>query len=212
MRQFDHLIWDWNGTIVDDSRLCLTILNEQLTFRGRKELSLDYYRENFCFPLSKFYQDLGLAACTDEFSECNKIFHKEYNKRRINCKIHDGVLTVLDKFITNGGAHSVLSAYAESYLKEMVGQLKLSEYFAHIIGLQNIDGASKVDPGHQLMERLGLKPSRVAFIGDSVHDYEVASAIGVQCFLIAKGHQSRKQLESCKAVVLDSHQELLSYI
>jgi hypothetical protein len=45
-----------------------------------------------------------------------------------------------------------------------------------------------------------------------MHDYEVACGLGVQCALIAKGHQSKEKLKSAQALLLDSHEELLSYL
>jgi phosphoglycolate phosphatase len=45
-------------------------------------------------------------------------------------------------------------------------------------------------------------------IGDTVHDYEVAQAMGTDCILISSGHNSRERLENTGALVLDSPLEI----
>ncbi len=212
MRQFDHIIWDWNGTIVNDSALCLSILNIQLAKSGKAPISIEDYRSKFLFPLSAFYEKMGLASSPETFQKQNLAFLMEYNLRRRECPLHDGVLKVLDGFLASGGTHSVLSAYATRHLVEMVNQYGIADRFSIIKGLDGTDADSKIDKGHELLKELGIKPSKVIMVGDSSHDYEVASALGVQCFLVAKGHQSVDVLSSCKAVLLENHEEILGYL
>ena len=58
----------------------------------------------------------------------------------------------------------------------------------------------------------GKDPGKCLFLGDTCHDFEVARAVGADCILIAFGHQSRKQLESCGCPVIDSLLELPSLL
>ncbi|MFP4242719.1 MAG: HAD family hydrolase [Chitinispirillaceae bacterium] len=212
MRQFDHIIWDWNGTIVDDTALCLSILNTQLVKNKMPQLSLEEYRSSFVFPLSVFYQKIGLAFTPDTFREQNISFLMEYKLRRRECRLHQGVNDVLDGFLESGGTHSVLSAYVTEHLTEMVRQYGIADKFKLIQGLDHTDADSKVDKGYELLKQLDLKPSRTMLVGDSTHDFDVARALGVQCFLVAKGHQSRDALSGCQAVLCEDHKEILSYL
>jgi phosphoglycolate phosphatase len=47
-------------------------------------------------------------------------------------------------------------------------------------------------------------------IGDTVHDFEVASEMGVKCILIADGHQSEERLLKTNVPVLKNIGQLLS--
>lgn len=212
MRQFDHIIWDWNGTIVNDTELCLLILNGQLQSKGMEPFDLETYRSRFKFPVSQFYKEIGFALTQEEFEIQNSHFINEYSKRQLECRLHENIESVLQQFIDNGGSHSILSAYSESHLLEMVSLFKLNPYFTKICGLDNIHASSKIDKGLELIDQLGVKKSRIIMVGDTTHDYEVATAIGIQCFLIPMGHQNAEQLSECKAVLLESHSELLSYL
>jgi len=49
-------------------------------------------------------------------------------------------------------------------------------------------------------------------IGDTVHDYEVAKALGVDCVLIPNGHQSREKLLLCNVPILDNITHVVAYI
>jgi len=212
VRQFDHIIWDWNGTIVNDLPLTVSIVNAQLTKNSRPSMSIDEYRGSFTFPLRTFYRNTGLADTDKEFMEQNAAFFKEYTKKRGECKLHDGVTQILDTFIENGGTHSILSAYAQNDLTSMAKLFCIDSKFTHIKGADTIDGSSKVDEGHTLLSMLEYKTSKILFVGDTMHDYEVACSLGVQCALIAKGHQSKERLSGAQALLLDSHHELLSYL
>jgi len=211
-RQFDHIIWDWNGTILDDLPLTVSIVNAQLTKNARLPMSLDEYRGCFTFPLRVFYRNTGLAGTEEEFMERNLAFFAEYTKKRGECTLHHGVTRVLDTFIENGGTHSILSAYAQNDLTSITKLFGIDSKFTHIKGADNLEGSSKVDEGHALLSLLEYKTSRILFVGDTMHDYEVACSLGVQCALIAKGHQSKEKLSSAQALLLDSHEELLSYL
>ena len=52
----------------------------------------------------------------------------------------------------------------------------------------------------------------IYFVGDSVHDYEVAKSIGAKCILVTTGHQNRATLESVNVPVMDSLMESLDLI
>jgi len=49
----------------------------------------------------------------------------------------------------------------------------------------------------------------MVLIGDTVHDFEVATELGCKCVLIANGHQSCEILQSTGVLVLDRLGKLL---
>ena len=50
------LIWDFNGTILDDMELCLAIENEMLLERGMPTISKEWYLGHFSFPIRAYYE------------------------------------------------------------------------------------------------------------------------------------------------------------
>ena len=56
MRGFDHVIWDWNGTLLDDAWLCVDVMNGMLCRRALPVLTPAKYEESFDFPVLDFYR------------------------------------------------------------------------------------------------------------------------------------------------------------
>ena len=66
--------------------------------------------------------------------------------------------------------------------------------------------------GKNLIKNLPFDLNEVAMIGDTEHDYVVAEEMGIKCFLMDRGHNSTKRLESKQTQVFSSFSELLETI
>ena len=62
--KYKHIIWDWNGTLVDDTWLCVEIINKLLKKRNLKLVTIDDYKEKFMFPVREYYIELGSVSYT----------------------------------------------------------------------------------------------------------------------------------------------------
>ena len=51
LHNYKHIVWDWNGTLLDDAWLCVEVLNQMLSQRGRAAITLEFYRQHFKFPV-----------------------------------------------------------------------------------------------------------------------------------------------------------------
>ena len=202
--KYKHIIWDWNGTLFDDVWLCLEIINEILRKRNLAQLTPDYYRQIFDFPVINYYQKLGFDYSTDPFSVISTEFVLEYEQRRPACRLRAGALEILERNLELGLTQSILSASKQSYLQQAVEELQIDHKFVAIAGLDNHHAAGKIELGRRLLHQLNLPAGQILLIGDTGHDYEVAQAIGVDCCLISGGHQSEQRLLSCGVPVLDS--------
>ena len=78
-------------------------------------------------------------------------------------------------------------------LEKQLSDLGLRGYFDEVLGLDNIHAASKTALAKDFRER--HPNDKMMFLGDTDHDVESAEAMGAECFLIARGHQSAKRLE-----------------
>ena len=57
-----YILWDWNGTLLDDTQAALDTLNAMLTRRGEKSIAMDFYRDHFAFPCRPFYEQIGMRV------------------------------------------------------------------------------------------------------------------------------------------------------
>jgi phosphoglycolate phosphatase len=204
------IIWDWNGTLLNDAGMAVEIMNQMLTRRGLPLLSVDQYKSVFTFPVKDYYQKIGFDFQTEPFEIPAMEFIELYNSQLKDCSLHFETIKVLNHFQSVGVKQYILSAMEQNVLNDCLKHYQIENFFEHVSGLDNFYAASKMLNGYRLMAELNLDPSDLVLIGDTVHDFEVATELGCPCILIANGHQSKAVLRATGVLVLDSMQQLLS--
>jgi phosphoglycolate phosphatase len=212
MLAYKHIIWDWNGTLFDDSWLCLDVMNNQLAQVGKPAITFDEYQRLFTFPVKLFYEKIGFDFSVHNWEKVAQSFIEEYTERRFECELQCGVPGILKKLATFGCEHSILSAYAESVLQEMVDHYNLKDFFTHIVGLNNHYASGKIDEGKILIQKMETPLKNIVLIGDTTHDYEVARELGIDCILINNGHHSADKLKECDTPLVSSFSEAMLHI
>ena len=206
--KYKHIIWDWNGTLVDDAWLCVEIMNKILEKRGMNSITIDDYREYFTFPVRDYYIKLGFDFSVEPFEVSGMEFIHDFKKRKFDAFLYTTIKSVLDILSKVGISHSILSAQNQNLLNETVKYYQLQNKFEGVNGLDDYFAHSKVNIGQYWMSTLDYASNDVVMIGDTVHDYEVAQAMDTDCILIASGHNSRVRLEETGVLVLDSPEEI----
>ncbi|MBU0558260.1 MAG: HAD family hydrolase [Bacteroidetes bacterium] len=210
LAKYKHIIWDWNGTLFNDAELCCSIMNHLLTKRNMNSITLQDYKSVFTFPVRDYYQKVGHDVSDENWEVLSYEFINEYESRKNECGLYQHAVEVLEFIDLKGISQSVLSAYSQSSLEEIVKSFNLDKYFIKLVGLNNIYAASKLENGKKWMSELGFENSEVLLIGDTVHDFEVAEEIGADCLLISNGHQNKNKLVQSSAIVINSISEILS--
>ena len=212
INNYKHVIWDWNGTLLNDVDFCCKIINRILVENNLPVLSLKKYREIFTFPVQNYYQAAGLDFTKTSFEIMGKDFIDEYESKKLSCSLFDNAIDVLSGIQKQGIGQSVLSAYLHDNLVSILEHYKLTKYFDNIIGLDNIYAGSKTHLGLSLVEELNIPKDQILFIGDTLHDAEVSEAMGVKSILIANGHQEKNKLFVNNNFVLENLSQLRSFL
>jgi len=212
MNTYRHIIWDWNGTLWDDTWLCVEINNHMLERRDLPKIDIALYRDKLCFPVDRYYCQLGFSYDLDPYPALAEEFIAEYERRRFECALQDGASKLIQSLHHRRIPQAVLSAYQHDTLLQAVDYFGLTEYFDDIIGLNDIYAYGKVENGKKYIAGLDVDPARVLFVGDTVHDFEVARSMGVGCVLVANGHNSRARLKNCGVPVFDDFISLCHHI
>ena len=205
---YDHILWDWNGTLLDDLDLCLDVINQLLQARDLPAVSRTKYREIFGFPVIDYYRQLGFDFSREPFEKVSTEFILRYEAGRSGCPLMPAAVPVLRKMRELGYTQSVLSASRADYLTRAVAAYNLDDYFHSLNGLDNHHAAGKIERGARLLRSQNLQPDSLLLIGDTLHDAEVAAALDLDCLLIAAGHHSRARLDRAGVPVLNSLGEL----
>jgi phosphoglycolate phosphatase len=208
VKQIDTIIWDWNGTLLDDVHISLSSVNQLLAEKNLEILTHERYLDLFTFPVQKYYESIGFDFDSEPFEITAHRFIEIYNESARDFGLYSEVMPVLECLKAKGLKQFILSAMEQQLLEETVRQNNIFTYFDAVYGLNHQYATSKIEIGINLITQNNLSPCQTLLIGDTIHDFEVAQFIGCQCILVAKGHQSRKRLESTGAKVIDNLSEL----
>lgn len=204
------IIWDWNGTLLDDTAFAVDIMNEMLERRKLPKLSVETYRQVFTFPVSRYYQRIGFDFDQEPFEIPASEFIAGYNSGINECQLHQTANSILGLFNSSGYRQFILSAMKQETLNECLNFYQIHHYFEHVSGLDDHYAHSKTENGFRLIKKVGLEKHELLLIGDTVHDFEVATELGCSCILVANGHQDNSILQKTGTLVLDNLSELLA--
>lgn len=185
------LVWDWNGTLLNDTEAALNAFNAQLEKRSLKPITIKFYRDNFAFPVKPFYAKCGIKLEREDWDKLAAEYHEAY--AREEKALNSAARAALEAARALGFRQSVLSALRQDLLEEALAQYKIREYFDHVVGVDNLNGASKLNEARALMKKL---KGEVVFIGDSLHDAEVAREVGARALLVSTGGHSKARLQA----------------
>jgi phosphoglycolate phosphatase len=209
--KYSYIIWDWNGTLLDDAWLCVDVMNGMLVKRGLPLITLEIYRNIFDFPVRDYYVKLGYNFDNEPFEKVGMEFMILYNQRQKECTLHPETIFILDEISKLGLSQSILSAREQNELQQEAIDLDVSRFFEKIYGLDDHYAHGKTDVGIRLLHDLNVPKEKIIFIGDTRHDSEVADDLGIDCILIPNGHQSYQRLVSLNKPIIHSV-NLLKYL
>ena len=192
--KIENIIWDWNGTIVDDAWVFVEVMNDLLKKHNLRTISVSDYKKNFCFPIEDYWRFLGFRFSKTEFNALNQGFIKKYQKKMFLPKIHNGLKGVLKKINSTKIQQFVLSASEQGLLNKSVNHYRVSSFFKGVYGVDNLNAKGKLDLGKSLMLRFKLNPKKTLLIGDTLYDKDVAVGLGCNLLLVSYGHINHMRL------------------
>jgi phosphoglycolate phosphatase len=212
--KYSDIIWDWNGTLLNDVELCSQIMNDLLVSRSLPAITLNRYKEIFTFPVKDYYVKAGHTFSEESFEKIGGDFMDEYEVKKYNCNLFPYATNVLQKIQSLNIRQHLLSAYRQEDLIEFVKHYDIYKYFSLIKGLDHIYADDKIEIGKKLMNEIAADGmnSDVIMIGDTIHDFEVADELGSDCILIANGHQNIERLQKLNIPVMKNLEELYNLL
>jgi phosphoglycolate phosphatase len=207
-----HIIWDWNGTLLDDAAACVDAINVLLRRRKLPAITHAQYVEVFGFPVKDYYLQLGFDFTKDDWQRVAEEYHDVYAVASAQAALRDGARDAVQGMKRAGFRVSVLSACELSLLKRMMQERGILDLFDGVYGLPDLFAHSKMELGRAMLSDMGLAPADALLIGDTTHDFEVAQALACACLLMSGGHQSAAKLKGCGCPVVANCEEALSRV
>lgn len=175
------ILFDWDGTLIDNWDAILAAINEALTAFGKPAWSRDEAMER----ISASQRDSFPVLFGDEWERAQAIFYAGFEKH------HLAVMQVLDGaeelLLTGAGLPmGLVSNKNGGYLRKEVAHLGWQPRFRSVIGATDAP-ADKPDPApvRMALEPIGLPAGPgVWFVGDSGTDMATARAAGCTAVLV----------------------------
>lgn len=205
--KYKNIIWDYNGTIIDDAKLAVDAENMVLASYGKAPITLDFYLDECEMPILNFYNKIFDMEKYD-FSEISERFINSYEFLAPQMTVFPEVRDMIAYLKDRGYSQAVISGFESERLKKSLHMFGIDSYFSFISGSDSIDCGDKSERALRMIKKYSLDPAETLFIGDMYHDYETAKYVGADCVLIAKGHQGARVLTSYGITVFDNALQL----
>ncbi len=203
-----NIIWDWNGTLLNDLGVCVDSINLLLGRRNIPVLDVERYLDIFTFPVKDYYTRAGFDFSGESFETVAVEFMDHYLEHVRKSGLHAGAKSALNWFRVSGRNQIILSAMEHNELVKLVNEHGIGEFFSHIFGIDDHLAHGKLALASSAIQKTGFKSEETCLIGDTLHDAEVAAALGINCLLIADGHQSEFRLKTSGYPVIRSLEEI----
>ena len=211
MNKIKYIFFDFNGTILNDVELCLDLLNEKLIAQNKQTLTLDEYKHVFKFPIRQYYLDAGLDFNIESYESMADKFIARYTPLSLVCGLYSCVIPTLKYLKELGIKLIVLSASEINNLNYQINHYGINHYFDAILGIDNIYAESKSGIGLKYIKNNNIDKSECIFVGDTLHDFEIAKEMGVESVLVTCGHQAFDVLRESGATIINDIGDLRSW-
>jgi phosphoglycolate phosphatase-like HAD superfamily hydrolase len=202
-----HVIWDWNGTLLDDNHIVVEAVNASLSaISAGVRIDADGYRDHYQRPVRGFYDGLLGRDVTDgEWERVNSTFHDAYmdmlhlaapavDARRAAAYAAERKLT-----------QSILSMWTHDLLVPAVAGHGLTDLMIAVRGSDYARGDRKADLLTRHLAELPMNGDvPVVLIGDAFDDATAAAAVGIGCVFYNGGSHHRPELVATGIPVADS--------
>lgn len=210
-----HVVWDWNGTLLNDFPIILKAANATLSQMDLAPISGDDYRDNYVRPVPRFYESLlGRSLSNEEFRVLDEGFYRAYRNAVAEAELTIDAHAAMDRLVAAGVSQSLLSMLKHPDLMQALDRHGLHGRFVHVDGLREAHGPRKAlhlsEHVNAVSAHLDIEDSsNWIVIGDSIDDAHAAKENGLLCVLVDGGSHHKHDLAATGAKVAGSLLEAL---
>lgn len=196
------VVWDWNGTLLADTRVCIDAGNRVITAFGGEPLPNEEYVRRFSFPVLEFYASCGADRERMLSGNYSQVFHDFYKREAVNCRTRKGVRTTLDWLREHSIDSVILSNHLRAEIVDPLKRLGIEDYFEAVLAHQDTEstaiGNNKVGRIKEYLARGSYSPSEILIVGDSPEDVNIGKEVGAKTIGITRGYFSLDRLKASR--------------
>ncbi len=209
--KYTHIIWDWNGTLLNDIGASLASVNDMLELRGKPPIDTAFYKECICTPIKGFYEKT-FDMENEDYSVIIKQYNNGYLHHLKDCGLTSGALEALAYFKEQGAKQIIVSSSNNDQLLCNAEKYGVNGFFDAILGAGDYFAGSKIERARNYLEENRVQKGKVLVIGDLIHDAELAAELSADCFLLTSGHEHPSRLEKANVPLIDDLFELIAIL
>ncbi|WP_024513448.1 HAD family hydrolase [Bradyrhizobium sp. ARR65] len=210
------LVFDWNGTLLDDAYALLQTTNAILDQCGRARIDIGTLRDHCDVPLSVFYRNLGMSEAEVALVDRDEgaIFHDAYEELANKADLREGARRILELARQEAVPSIIVSNHIVAPLRAQLRRLRIDEYFDEVIAFESrstqYKSTSKGERLRLYMQQHNLRPESTFIIGDMPVETKIARDLGLISISITGGFVSDERLEAAGPdYTVRNHHELL---
>jgi phosphoglycolate phosphatase len=192
------IVFDWNGTLLDDLEQSLAGFNAVLRMMGAPEFSVDEYQQRYTVPFIKLYESGGVDA--DELRarevEVHQVFHATYDQAALSAQLRQGAQELLDFLRQNRIRILVLSNHTVHDIRFQAARLGIEPFFDAVLA-NDVNGVAYITRGKDQRLKDYMQQHAIEggiIVGDTVEEVEIGQDIGLISVALTGGMCSEQRL------------------
>lgn len=211
--------FDWNGTLIADTRACMDADNHVIRTYGGRPVDLGEYRKTIIIPAVDFYVQHGCdrERLLADSKKLGEVFHEYYEPRASKCRSRKGARELLEYIKDNSIDSIVLSNHTVEGIEFQLRRLGLSDYISAVLANSERDasmkGRNKSEKLDRHMSDNDYKREEVLIVGDSPEEIEIGRGLGLKSVAITGGYYAGFRLiESKPDYLINSLTEMIDIL
>ncbi|MEI8054458.1 MAG: HAD-IA family hydrolase [bacterium] len=191
MKNYNLLVFDWDGTLVDSSGLVVKSTQKAAMDLGYAIPEAEEVRKHFGLSLEAIHQQLFPEANYSVFSEA---FHHHCNEEEPSDYFFAGAIETLTHLKECGFTLAVATNKQRSRLEIELNMVKIKNLFSATRSPDDCFPKPHPDMLTTLLDELMCEPKDALMIGDTTFDMQFAQNAKVDALAVCYGHHKKEQL------------------
>ena len=186
-RRFDLVVFDWDGTLFDSTRLIASCIQSACADVGVAVPSDADASYVIGLGLADALAHAAPSLPRERYRELGERYRHHYLARKDDLVLFDGTLAMLSALKRSNHALAVATGKTRQGLDDALRASALAELFDATRTAD--ETAGKPDPRMlvELMRELGVTAPRTLMVGDTTHDLQMAGNAGCACAGVSFG-------------------------
>ena len=186
-RRFDLIVFDWDGTLFDSTRLIARCIQSACADLGTTVPSDRDAAFVIGLGLADALRHAAPALPRERYRELGDRYRHHYMARQDDLVLFEGTIEMLHALRASNHSLAVATGKTRRGLDDVLRRVELRGLFDATRTAD--ETAGKPDPLmlHELMREIGAAPERTLMVGDTTHDLQLAANAGCASVAVSFG-------------------------